>query len=54
MSERKQITLRLAENQYEALEKLAKNKQLSVNSLIVEALWDFLERESTKNVNKVD
>ncbi|ERJ44150.1 hypothetical protein [Lactobacillus jensenii] len=44
MSERKQITLRLAENQYEALEKLAKNKQLSVNSLVVNALWQYVNQ----------
>lgn len=44
MSERKQITLRLAENQYEALEKLPKNKQLSVNSLVVNALWQYVSQ----------
>lgn len=51
---RKTTGIRLTVDLDRKISEIAKFKGVTKNSLIVEALWDFLERESTKNVNKVD
>lgn len=51
---RKTTGIRLTVDLDRKISEITKFKGVTKNSLIVEALWDFLERESTKNVNKVD